>query len=79
MIKAYCKLPERAYLEQVVGNIAVLCILSLHPFSSCTYDRVSSVYLWWSFCIAYLLACQVRVTVADSGDVSGALISSLVC
>ena len=79
MIESYCKLPERTHLEHVVWNIAVLCILSLHSFSSCTYDRFSSMYLWWSFCIAYLLACQVRVTVADSGDVSGAVISSFVC
>lgn len=25
------------------------------------------VYLWWSLCILYRLACQARVTVGDSG------------
>ena len=25
------------------------------------------MYLWWSFCTLYLHACQVRVTVGDSG------------
>ena len=25
------------------------------------------MYLWWSLCTLYLLACQVRATVGDSG------------
>ena len=25
------------------------------------------IYLWWSLCTLYLNACQVRVTVGDSG------------
>ena len=29
-----------------------------------------SVYFWWSLCTLYLHACQVRVTVGDSGPVS---------
>ena len=42
--------------------------------------------LWWSLCTCYLLACQVRVTVGDSGlccfcfcDVFRVQINSLVC
>ena len=26
-----------------------------------------TMYLWWSLCTLYLLACQVRVTVGGSG------------
>ena len=44
------------------------------------------MYLWWSLCTLCLLACQVRVTVGDSGfcwcifvTYFGALINSLVC
>ena len=43
------------------------------------------MHLWWSLCTLYLLACQVRVTVGDSGlccctcYVFRALINSLVC
>ena len=33
-----------------------------------TYVLVEFIYiLWWSLCTLYLLACQVRVTVGDSG------------
>ena len=42
--------------------------------------------LWWSLCTCYLLACQVRITVGDSGlccfcfcDVFRVQINSLVC
>ena len=42
------------------------------------------MYLWWSLCTLYLLACQVRVITGDSGDlclcnVFWALINSLIC
>ena len=44
------------------------------------------MYLWWSLCTLYLLACQVRVTVGDSGlcfwflrDVFRALVNSFAC
>ena len=43
-------------------------------------------YLWWTLCTLYLLACQVRVTVSDSGLYCSVcvtffeqLINSLVC
>ena len=26
------------------------------------------LYRWWSSCTSYLISCQVRVTVGDSGD-----------
>ena len=29
--------------------------------------RLRYIYLWWSLCTLYLHACQVRVTVGDSG------------
>ena len=42
--------------------------------------------LWWSLCTCYLFACQVRITVGDSGlccfcfcDVFRVQINSLVC
>ena len=46
------------------------------------------MYLWWSLCTLYLLACQVRVTIGDSGlcccaivmsKIFWALINSFVC
>ena len=43
------------------------------------------MYLWWSLCTLYLLACQVRVIIGDSGlcctlcYVFWALINSLLC
>ena len=30
-------------------------------------DPFLRMYLWWSLCALYLHACQVRVTVGDSG------------
>ena len=47
---------------------------------------LKKMYVWWSLCTLNLHACQVRVTVVDSGlcllclcDVFRALINSLVC
>ena len=31
------------------------------------FEAIVRIYLWWSSCTLYLLACQVRVTVGDSG------------
>ena len=42
--------------------------IGLEPCSCgwCSLTQVR-VYLWWSLCPLYLLACQARVTVGDSG------------
>ena len=37
------------------------------PQSEWIYLFSKRMYLWWSLCILYLHACQVRVTVGDSG------------
>ena len=46
------------------------------------------IYLWWSLCTLYLLACHMRVTIGDSGlcccaivmsKIFWALINSFVC
>ena len=53
--------------------------------SSVQIQRYLRIHLWWSLCTLYLPACQVRVTVGDSGlcccdcyDVFWVLINSLV-
>ena len=58
-------------------------------YVSSTRDASSNIsnlrmHLWWSLCTLYLFACQVRVTVGDSGlcccvYVFQGLINSLVC
>ena len=30
-------------------------------------NEAQKIYLWWSLCTLYLHACQVRVTVGNSG------------
>ena len=37
------------------------------PWGSGTTIKIKRMYLWWSLCALYLLACQVRVTVGDLG------------
>ena len=44
----------------LIWNLSCACI-KLHLYE---YLRM---YLWWSLCTLYLHACQVRVTVGDSG------------
>ena len=40
-----------------------LCLCPLHLYT----EVHLRMYLWWSLCTLYLHACQVRVTVGDSG------------
>ena len=37
------------------------------PGTSVAASAFLRMYLWWSLCTLYLHACQVRVTVGDSG------------
>ena len=32
-----------------------------------TKQKTMKMYVWWSLCTLYLIACQVEVTVGDSG------------
>ena len=43
--------------------------MTKHSPSNSTFQTSAKrrLYLWWSSCTLYLLACQVRVTVGDSG------------
>ena len=47
--------------ECTSGAVYVPCI------SGCTCTLYFGMYFWWSLCTLYLLACQVRVTLGDSG------------
>ena len=70
------------------GGVYVPCIYTLQdvPLVEFMYLVFTPyrMYLWWSLCTLYLLACQVWVTVVDSGlcccvCVSRTPINSLVC
>ena len=67
--------PDTIFADDLATDLALI-ILS-------RYKNILWMYLGWSLCTLYLLACQVRVTVGDSGlcwcDVFRALINSLVC
>ena len=49
-------MPGESYRRCTCGGVSVPCIY--------THARweLQKMYLWWSFCTLYLLACQVRVT-----------------
>ena len=36
-------------------------------WGACVEFLMQFIYLWWSLCTFYLVACQVRVTVGSSG------------
>ena len=44
----------------VIFLFSFLCLTEFIPL------LMMAMYLWWSLCTLYLLACQVRVTVGDS-------------
>ena len=58
------------YIEDISRGVNVSCILRIYiedvplvEFIPC----ILKMYLWRSLCMLYLLACQMRFTVAESG------------
>ena len=49
------------------GDTQVVNCIHFATFSCCQSRLMKRMYLWWNLCTLYLLACQVRVTVDDSG------------
>ena len=52
--------PSRSFLPGY-GSLARRC------WASYFERQIWTMYLWWSLCTSHLHACQVRVTVGDSG------------
>ena len=57
--------PNR-YVTSIVWLISGVTLLPAVLVRLSEFSHRLRMYLWWSLCTLYLLACQVRVTVGDS-------------
>ena len=57
MYLVFTRMPGESYRRWLRSLLLYLCYVF----------QVLRMYLWWSLCTLYLHACQVRVTVGDSG------------
>ena len=56
---------KRTDSAQGQGGAQADSLIFLDYYNSDSY--ILRMYLWWSLCTLYLHACEVRVTVGDSG------------
>ena len=52
---------------RAVSSLLIVCLFLHGGGDDDVHDVYQKVYLWWSLCTLYLHACQVQVTLGDSG------------